>query len=118
MELDAKEPRKFQGPPGRRNSFWQFLPFTARLRPKAAMELDAKEPRKFQGPPDRILGSRHGSGGGQWVAEILGGEEVGEGKAKIPFRKRDLSALGPHGAEANWFTAFTTQTRVEKPVSR
>ena len=51
------------------------------------MELDADEPRKFQGPPDRILGQPTWVGGGGAQQNWLG--------------RRDLSALGPCGAEAN-----------------
>ena len=54
------------------------------------MELDADEPRKFQGPPDRILGQP------TWVR--------GEGKSEDSLWRRDLSALGPFGAEANIFS--------------
>ena len=62
------------------------------------MELDADEPRKFQGPPDRILGPADmGGGGGGGPAKFWSGE----GKSEDSLWRRDLSALGPFGAEAN-----------------
>ena len=66
------------------------------------MELDADEPRKFQGPPDRILGPADmgGGGGGGAARQNFG---LGEGKSEDSLWRRDLSALGPFGAEANYF---------------
>ena len=63
------------------------------------MELDADEPRKFQGPPDRILGPADMGGGGGGGG---GGRGLGEGKSEDSLWRRDLSALGPFGAEANF----------------
>ena len=63
------------------------------------MELDADEPRKFPGPPDRIFGPADMGGGGVG-RKILVGE--GEGKSEDSLWRRDLSALGPFGAEANY----------------
>ena len=67
------------------------------------MELDADEPRKFQGPPDRILGPADmgGGGGGGGPAKFWLGRGLGEGKSEDSLWRRDLSALGPFGAEAN-----------------
>ena len=62
------------------------------------MKLDADEPRKFQGPPDRILGPADMGGGG-------GGG--GGPKSEDSLWRRDLSALGPFGAEANCLLVFT-----------
>ena len=61
------------------------------------MELDADEPRKFRA-------SQHGWGG--WPV----GRGLGEGKSEDSLWRRDLSALGPFGAEANFFLR-QTQTR-------
>ena len=67
------------------------------------MELDADEPRKFQGPPDRILGPADmGGGGGGRPAKFWLGRGLGEGKSEDSLWRRDLSALGPFGAEANF----------------
>ena len=69
------------------------------------MELDADEPRKFQGPPDRILGPAGMGGGGGPAKFWLGRGGVGEGKSQNSLWRRDLSALGPFGAEANFAAA-------------
>ena len=65
-----------------------------------AGELDADEPRKFQGPPDRILG--HPTWVGGWGGSCRQNFAwLGAGKSEDSLWRRDLSALGPFGAEAN-----------------